>query len=102
MNTQNNTQINVGIDTSQSQLDIYVRPSGHYTSYPNTPLGVKAAVRELRAIQPDRITIESTGRLEFLFVEAAPNSPSPFAILATFATSLNQWDEPPKPTSLMP
>lgn len=80
MNTQNNTQINVGIDTSQSQLDIYVRPSGHYTSYPNTPLGVKAAVRELRAIQPDRITIESTGRLEFLFVEAAHKAKLPVAV----------------------
>ncbi|MCR9106281.1 MAG: IS110 family transposase, partial [Gammaproteobacteria bacterium] len=44
MNTQNGTPINVGIDTSQDQLDIYVRPQGDYFSHPNTPAGARAAV----------------------------------------------------------
>lgn len=80
MNTQNNTQINVGIDTSQSQLDIYVRPSGDFFSHPNTPNGVKAAVKELPTLRPHRIIIESTGRLEFAFVEAAQKAKLPVCV----------------------
>lgn len=80
MNNSNNTQINVGIDTSQSQLDIYVRPSGDFFSHPNTPNGVKAAVKELRTLRPHRIIIESTGRLEFAFVEAAQKAKLPVCV----------------------
>lgn len=80
MNIQNNIQINVGIDTSQSQLDIYVRPSGLFFSHPNTPDGVIAAIKELRSLRPDRITIESTGRLEFPFAVAAQKAKLPVAV----------------------
>jgi hypothetical protein len=31
MNNKTQEEINVGIDTSQSQLDIYVRPNGDYS-----------------------------------------------------------------------
>mgnify|MGYP001040311682 CR=1 FL=1 len=80
MNTQNNTQINVGIDTSQSQLDVYVRPSGRFFSHPNNPDGIKALIQGLRELRPDRITIESTGRLEFPFFEAAHRAKLPVAV----------------------
>jgi hypothetical protein len=39
MNTKTQVEINIGIDTSQSQLDIYVRPSGDYFSVENSPEG---------------------------------------------------------------
>jgi transposase len=80
MNTQNGTPINVGVDTSQDQLDIYVRPLGDYFSHPNTPQGAKAAVKAIRAYKPDRVTIESTGRLELEFVLAASKAKLPVAV----------------------
>lgn len=71
MNATNCTEINVGIDTSQSQLDIYVRPLGEHFSHPNTPQGAKEAARRIRSFKPTRVVIESTGRLELEFVCAA-------------------------------
>ena len=43
MNNKTHVEINVGIDTSQSQLDIYVRPTEDYFSVANTPEGAKEA-----------------------------------------------------------
>ncbi len=64
-------EINIGIDTSQTRLDIYVRPSGEYFSVENTHKGVQDAVRRIRPYHPDRVLIEATGRLEMHFVCAA-------------------------------
>jgi transposase len=80
MNTPNSTQTNIGIDTSQDQLDIYVRPLGEFFSHPNSPQGAKEAVKAIRAFKPDRVTIESTGRLEFNFVLAAHRARLPVAV----------------------
>jgi len=44
-----NTEINIGIDTSQSQLDIFVRPLDVFFSVENSPQGVKEAVKRLRS-----------------------------------------------------
>jgi transposase len=80
MNAHNHTQINVGIDTSQTQLDIYVRPLDTFFSHPNTPQGAKEAVRAIRAFKPTRVIIESTGRLELEFVCAAHKAKLPIAV----------------------
>ena len=80
MNTQKDTQINIGIDTSQTQLDIYVRPVGTFFSHPNTPRGAREAVRAIRAYRPDRVIIESTGRLELEFVCAAHKAKLPVTV----------------------
>ena len=40
----NSSEINVGIDTSSNQLDIYVRPLDHYFSVSNDESGIKEAV----------------------------------------------------------
>ena len=80
MDIQIGTPINIGIDTSKDQLDIYVRPLGEYFSYPNTPQGAKDAVKAIRAFKPNRVTIESTGRLEFEFVYAAHKAKLPVAV----------------------
>lgn len=47
-----NTEINIGIDTSQSQLDIFIRPLDVFFSVENTPQGVKDAVKKLRSYKP--------------------------------------------------
>lgn len=80
MKNQNGTPVNVGIDTSQDQLDIYVRPLGEYFSFPNTPQGAKEAVKAISGFKPDRTTIESTGRLELEFVLAAHQAKLPVAV----------------------
>lgn len=75
-----NTEINIGIDTSATQLDIYVRPNGDAFSVKNTPDGIKEAVKRLRAYQPTRVLIEATGRLEMNFVCAADKAGLPVVV----------------------
>ena len=80
MNKKTQVEINVGIDTSQSQLDIYVRPTGDYFSVENTPRGAKQAASKIRKYQPTRVLIEATGRLELNFVCAANNAGLPVVV----------------------
>lgn len=71
MDNKTQKEINIGIDTSQSQLDIYVRPNGDYFSVENSQEGARKAARKLRDYQPTHVLIEATGRLEMDFVCAA-------------------------------
>lgn len=80
MHTNTSKEINIGIDTSQSQLDIYVRPNGTFFSHPNTPQGASEAVRAIRALKPTRVVIESTGRLELEFLCAAHKASLPVSV----------------------
>ena len=80
MKNKTQVEINVGIDTSQSQLDIYVRPTGDYFSVENTPQGAKKAAGKIRKYQPTRVLIEATGRLEFNFVCAAQTAGLPVVV----------------------
>ena len=66
MNTSE--EINVGVDTGKSQLDIYIRPLEQAFSVPNTTAGIRDAVGQLKRIRPTRVVIEATGRLELPFV----------------------------------
>ena len=43
-----NSEVNIGIDTSQTQLDLYVRPYGHFVSFANNPSGIKEAVEYIK------------------------------------------------------
>ena len=90
-----NQEINVGIDTSQTQLDIYVRPTDHFFSVKNDPDGIKHAVKALQGVKPKRVLIESTGRLELEFVCAAHKAGLPLVIcnpshIRSFAQSIGQ------------
>jgi transposase len=71
MNTKTQKEIDIGIDTSQSQLDIYVRPNGDHFSVENSPEAASKTARKLREYQPARVLIEATGRLEMDFFCAA-------------------------------
>jgi transposase len=47
MNTQNNqNEINVGVDTGKTQLDIYIRPLDIYFTVTNDEKGIKQAIKE--------------------------------------------------------
>jgi len=76
----NHTEINIGIDTSQSQLDIGVYPIGDFFSVANNPKGIKDAIRSIKKYKPTRVLIESTGRLETPFVVAAFKAKLPIVV----------------------
>ena len=76
----NTIEINVGIDTSSKQLDIYVRPLDEFFSVANNLSGIKDAVKQLKKIKPDRVLIEATGRLELDFVCAAHKAGLPVVV----------------------
>jgi transposase len=73
-------EINVGIDTSSTQLDIYVTPTGQFFSVSNDAGGIKDAVKQLQKLKPVRVLIESTGRLELDFVCAAHKAGLPLVV----------------------
>ncbi len=74
------SEINVGIDTSKQQLDIYIHPLDEVFSVANTPAGIGQAIKRLSKIEPTRIVIEATGRLELGFVIAAHQAGLPVTV----------------------
>ncbi len=80
MNTQNHNEINIGIDASQSMLDIYVRPQGDFQSFENNPKGIRSAIRFIKSFKPTRVLIEATGRLEMAFCCAAHKAGLPVCV----------------------
>ena len=73
-------EINVGIDTSKPQLDIYIRPVGEYFSVENNASGIKEALKRIKQYKPTRIIIEATGRLELPFACAAAKAKLPIVV----------------------
>ena len=80
MNTINHTEINIGIDTSQTILDVYIRPEGSFQSFDNTPGGIKSAIAFIKPFKPNRVLIEATGRLEMEFFCAADKAGLPICV----------------------
>lgn len=58
----------VGIDVSQAQLDVAVRPGGEAWQVTNDTLGVKDLVARLQELQPALVLLEATGGMEYLVV----------------------------------
>ena len=48
MNTNTLQNINVGVDTGKSQLDIYIRPLDIYFTVPNTDKGITDAIKTIK------------------------------------------------------
>ncbi|TMO09505.1 IS110 family transposase [Pseudoalteromonas sp. S186] len=81
MNTINNqNEINVGVDTGKTQLDIYIRPLDIYFTVENNQSGIKHAIQTLKKHPVTRVTIEATGRLEQPFIIACAEANIPFVI----------------------
>ena len=52
MNTQiNQNEINVGVDTGKTQLDIYIRPLDIYFTVTNDEKGIKQAIKTIKKTQ---------------------------------------------------
>lgn len=77
---KNAQEINVGIDTSKTQLDIFIRPIGEFFSVENTTQGIKEALKRIKPHKPTRIIIEATGRLELPFACAASKANLPIVV----------------------
>ena len=81
MNTLNNqNEINVGVDTGKTQLDIYIRPLDIYFTVTNNESGIKEAMKKLKKYTITRVIIEATGRLEQPFIMACAEANIPFVI----------------------
>ncbi|OLQ89728.1 IS110 family transposase [Vibrio ponticus] len=80
MNTDTLQNINVGVDTGKSQLDIYIRPLDIYFTVPNTEKGIIDAIKTIRKHRPQRVVIEATGRLEMPFILACDKANLPYVI----------------------
>ena len=76
----NHAPIYVGIDTSTEQLDIGVLPSNEFFSVPNNLHGIQTAIEKLKLLNPERVLIEATGRLELPFAIAAFKAKLPLVI----------------------
>lgn len=80
MKTIDRNEINIGIDTSQTALDVFVRPSGQFHTFDNTAEGIKSAIRFIKPFKPTRVLIEATGRLEMGFFCAADKAGLPVCV----------------------
>jgi transposase len=80
MNTEPNQNINVGVDTGKTQLDIYIRSLDIYFNVTNDEKGIKEAVKKIKIHDPQRVVIEATSRLEMPFNLACANAGLPFVI----------------------
>ncbi|WP_446319456.1 IS110 family transposase [Vibrio vulnificus] len=80
MNTNTLQNINVGVDTGKTQLDIYIRPLDIYFHVTNDEKGIKQAVCTIAKYHPERIVIEATGRLEMPFILACEKANLPYVI----------------------
>jgi transposase len=65
MNSINNqNEINFGVDTGKTQLDIYIRPLDIYFVVLNDKSGIKEAITKIKKHKVTRVVIEATGRLK--------------------------------------
>lgn len=80
MDTATNQNINVGVDTGKSQLDIYIRPLDIFFSVSNDSKGIKQAIKTIKQHSPQRVVIEATGRLEMPFIIACADANIPYVI----------------------
>ena len=81
MNSEKNqNEINVGVDTGKTQLDIYIRPLDIFFSVSNDDSGIKKAINQIKKHKPTRIVIEATGRLEHAFIMACSKADLPFVV----------------------
>jgi len=96
MKKLNNTEINIGIDTSQSKLDVFIRPLDIHFTVDNDEPGIKHAISQIKKHSPERVLIEATGRLEIPFVYAASKAKLPICVCGpakvhNFIKSLGQF-----------
>jgi transposase len=71
----------IGIDVSQSNLDIAVRPGGEQWRTGNDPDSISNLVKRLQQLEPALIVVEATGGLENLLVAELSLAHLPIAVV---------------------
>lgn len=71
----------IGIDVSQLNLDIAVRPSGEQWRTGNDPESISHLVKRLQQLEPALIVVEATGGLENLLVAELSLAHLPVAVV---------------------
>jgi len=71
----------VGIDVSKAKLDVAILPSGEQFTVSNDQSGIARLVQRLRPLQPDRVVLEATGKLERLAVSELISAELPVAVV---------------------
>ncbi|WP_444936420.1 hypothetical protein ACJJIW_00145 [Microbulbifer sp. JMSA004] len=59
--------IDIDIDISSKQLNIYVKPTGQFFSVANDKNYIKGAIKQRQPLKPQRALIEPIGGLEIEF-----------------------------------
>lgn len=60
----------IGVDVSQSKLDVHVRPANVHRRFDNTEAGIAELLAWVRTYEPERIVCESTGPYQKALVGA--------------------------------
>ncbi len=76
----NQSEINIGVDTGKEQLDLHIRPLDIHFTVNNDEKGVKKAINTIEKYNPTRVVIEATGRLEHAFIIACSEHNIPFVV----------------------
>lgn len=95
MNDSTNQKVTVGVDTGKFQLDVYLHPIDEHFTVSNDENGIKDVLSRIKQYDVERVVIEATGRLEFLFVMACAKAKVPFVVanpihIKRFAGALGQ------------
>ena len=78
------TGVNIGIDVSKCQLDIYILERDRYFKVSNDDAGIREALKVIGRYPVSRIVIEATGRYEMAFATAAFEKQLPLCIVRPF------------------
>jgi transposase len=84
MNTIKNA-FHIGVDVGKHQLDFFCHESGEYFQVPNTPEGIRKALKQLSPLPIARLVVEATGRHEQALVLAATRQQIPVVIAQPIA-----------------
>jgi transposase len=61
MNTQNQSEISIGVDVGKANLDIAIYPLDRYFRIPNTREAIQKFLPLLKELDVKRIVVEATG-----------------------------------------
>lgn len=75
------TAVCIGIDVSNTQLDVAQRPEGQRLVFSQTPVGIERLVAHVRSLNPSAIVLEATGGLEVPVASAVAVAGLPVAVV---------------------
>lgn len=81
MNTQNQSEISIGVDVGKANLDIAIYPLDRYFRIPNTSEAIQKFLPLLKELHVERIVVEATGRYEHPLVFACDQAKLPICVV---------------------